>query len=156
MISNKRVFTSYEHPCPSFWTYACPPLFLCLYHIRHRRLACAYFLDDSYKVVEGLRGTCRQYAVTNGVSRTQRKKLELSGLAGLMDGIFVSEELGAPKPQEEFFLFSHGAGFNLSPIPFVYFRIPRHNPIIRFQSKQPETMPVRFSGDKCSGWRRAT
>lgn len=62
-----------------------------------------YFLDDSYKVVEGLRGTCRQYAVTNGVSRTQRKKLELSGLAGLMDDIFVSEELGAPKPQEEFF-----------------------------------------------------
>lgn len=62
-----------------------------------------YFLDNSYEIVKSLRGICRQYLVTNGVSRTQRKKLALSGLDKLADGVFVSEEMGAPKPQKEYF-----------------------------------------------------
>lgn len=62
-----------------------------------------YFQDDSYELVKKLKGRYRQYLVTNGVTRTQRKKLELSGLDRLVEDIFVSEEIGAPKPQKEFF-----------------------------------------------------
>lgn len=62
-----------------------------------------FFQDDSYELLKGLKGVCRQYLVTNGVTYTQRKKLRLSGLDELVDGIFVSEEIGYPKPQKEYF-----------------------------------------------------
>ncbi len=62
-----------------------------------------YFQDNSYELVKSLKGVCRQYLVTNGVNRTQRKKLQLSGLDRLVDGIFVSEQMGVPKPQKEYF-----------------------------------------------------
>ncbi len=72
-----------------------------------------YFQDDSYELVKSLKGVCRQYLVTNGVTRTQRKKLQLSGLDKLVDGIFVSEQIGAPKPQKEYFerCFAQMPGF---------------------------------------------
>lgn len=62
-----------------------------------------FYLDDSYELVKSLRGKYRQYLVTNGVSYTQRKKLALSGFDKLVEGIFVSEEIGVPKPQKEYF-----------------------------------------------------
>lgn len=62
-----------------------------------------YIQDDSDTLIKSLKGVYRQYLVTNGISRTQRNKLGLSGLDRLVDGIFVSEELGAPKPQKAFF-----------------------------------------------------
>lgn len=69
-----------------------------------KRLGSVYrFLDDSLTVCKSLRGRVKQYVVTNGVSSTQRNKLKLSGLADVMDGLFISEEVGAPKPYREFF-----------------------------------------------------
>ncbi len=62
-----------------------------------------YFQDDSYNLHNQLKGKYRQYLVTNGVTYTQMKKLRLSGLDKLVDGIFVSEQLGVPKPHKEFF-----------------------------------------------------
>lgn len=62
-----------------------------------------YYLDDSYELVKKLKGKCRQYLVTNGGAYTQTKKLRLSGLSGLVDGIFISEQIGAQKPRKEFF-----------------------------------------------------
>lgn len=62
-----------------------------------------YFQDNSYELVKKLKGKYRQYFVTNGVSYTQRRKLALSGLDQLAEDIFVSEEIGAPKPQKEYF-----------------------------------------------------
>lgn len=62
-----------------------------------------YFQDNSYELVKKLKGKYRQYLVTNGISYTQRKKLTLSGLDQLVEDIFVSEEIGAPKPQKEYF-----------------------------------------------------
>lgn len=62
-----------------------------------------YYQDDSYELVKELKGTCRQYLVTNGITKTQRKKLQLSGFDKLADGIFISEEIGAPKPQKAYF-----------------------------------------------------
>lgn len=45
----------------------------------------------------------RQYVVTNGVAKTQRNKLQLSGFDKIMDEFFISEELGAVKPDRLFF-----------------------------------------------------
>ena len=45
----------------------------------------------------------RQYIITNGVHATQAKKVRLSGLERIMDGVFVSELIGYPKPQKEYF-----------------------------------------------------
>lgn len=70
-----------------------------------KELGAVYFYqDDSYKLCRYLKGHIRQYAVTNGVAATQRSKLRLSGLDAFMEDIFISEEMGAPKPSLEYFL----------------------------------------------------
>lgn len=61
------------------------------------------FRDDSLTILRNLQGRVKQYVVTNGVTRTQKNKLKLSGLAEVLDGIFISEEIGSPKPQKPFF-----------------------------------------------------
>lgn len=61
------------------------------------------FIDDSLTICKSLHGRVKQYVITNGVTVTQEKKLRLSGLAEIMDGLFISETIGAPKPQKEFF-----------------------------------------------------
>ena len=61
------------------------------------------YRDDSYEIVKSLRGRVRQYVVSNGTIVAQTKKLERSGLGALMDGVFLSEQLGAEKPKKEFF-----------------------------------------------------
>jgi len=63
-----------------------------------------FFRDDSYRLCQELKEEgFRQYAVTNGVSSTQRNKLHLSGLDEILDDVFVSEEMGAPKPSGLYF-----------------------------------------------------
>lgn len=61
------------------------------------------FIDDSLTLCKALQGHIKQYVITNGVTSTQKNKLKLSGLMEVMDGVFISEEIGAPKPQKEFF-----------------------------------------------------
>ena len=61
------------------------------------------FCDDSYGLVESLRGKIAQYAVSNGTIVAQTRKLKNSGLDRLFDGVFLSEELGYEKPAREFF-----------------------------------------------------
>lgn len=63
------------------------------------------YLDDSLTVCRTLRerAKVKQYVVTNGVSQTQRNKLKLSGFDEIMEDFFISEEIGAPKPQKQFF-----------------------------------------------------
>lgn len=60
-------------------------------------------IDDSLEYCKSLQGKVKQYVVTNGVTATQESKLKISGLYDVMDGIFISEAIGAPKPQKEFF-----------------------------------------------------
>ncbi len=62
-----------------------------------------YYRDDSYLLCCELRRNFRQYVVTNGVTWTQQNKLKLAGFDKVMDGIFISEMLGSPKPSLEFF-----------------------------------------------------
>lgn len=61
------------------------------------------YIDDSIHICQTLRGKVEQYIITNGVTTTQRNKLKLSGLDVWMKDIFISEELGVPKPDQIFF-----------------------------------------------------
>ena len=61
------------------------------------------YRDDSIKIIEALRGRVRQYVVSNGTVIAQTKKLRLSGIGDLMDGVFLSEQIGAEKPNRAFF-----------------------------------------------------
>lgn len=61
------------------------------------------YRDDSISIVKKLCGKVSQYVVSNGTIIAQNKKLLLSGLGELMDGVFLSEEIGAEKPNRAFF-----------------------------------------------------
>lgn len=61
------------------------------------------YRDDSLNLVKSLRGRVKQYVVSNGTVVAQTKKLHLSGLGELMDGVFLSEQLGVEKPNVGFF-----------------------------------------------------
>ena len=61
------------------------------------------YRDDSLNLVKSLHGRVRQYVVSNGTVVAQAKKLSRSGLGAWMDGVFLSEELGAEKPSPAFF-----------------------------------------------------
>lgn len=61
------------------------------------------YIDDSPAVCRALQGRVRQYVITNGVTSTQENKLKLSGLAEVMEELFISEQIGTPKPGREFF-----------------------------------------------------
>ena len=61
------------------------------------------FRDDSISIVRSLQGKVKQYAVTNGTVTAQNKELTASGLKDLLDGAFLSEGVGAEKPNMAFF-----------------------------------------------------
>ena len=71
------------------------------YQVRLGDTVC--FHDDGYKLVQQLKGRVRQYAVTNGTKVAQQRKLHNSGLDALLDGVFISEDIGVEKPGVEFF-----------------------------------------------------
>lgn len=62
-----------------------------------------FYCDDSLNIVKQLHGHVKQYVVSNGTTQAQTRKLRLSGLGELMDGIFLSEVLGVDKPNAAFF-----------------------------------------------------
>ncbi len=62
-----------------------------------------YYKDDSYKLCKELSKEFKQYVVTNGVTWTQESKMKLSGFDKIMDDIFISEQIGNPKPSPLFF-----------------------------------------------------
>lgn len=61
------------------------------------------YRDDSFEIVRSLAGKVRQYVVSNGTVAAQTKKMQRSGFGELMDGVFLSEQLGAEKPNVRFF-----------------------------------------------------
>ena len=71
------------------------------YQVRLGDTVC--FHDESYALVQSLKGKVLQYAVTNGTKLAQERKLKKSGLESLLDGIFISEDLGFEKPDVRFF-----------------------------------------------------
>ena len=65
--------------------------------------ASAVLIDGAIELLESLKGKYPLYVVTNGVAETQYTRLAKSGLDKYFDGIFISEEAGAQKPQPAFF-----------------------------------------------------
>ena len=73
-----------------------------------------FYMDNCMDVLECLRKKYRLYIVTNGVASTQRTKLALTGIDRMMEGIFISEEIGSWKPQKAFFDYcaAHIGGYD--------------------------------------------
>lgn len=61
------------------------------------------FYPNGLEVVQALKGKIPQYAVTNGTKIAQDKKLKNSDLINILDGVFISEEIGVEKPGVGFF-----------------------------------------------------
>ncbi len=60
-------------------------------------------VDGAFELITDLQDRYDLYIVTNGVSKTQAKRLRNSGLHPLFKSIFVSEDTGFQKPMKEFF-----------------------------------------------------
>ena len=63
-----------------------------------------FFQDEADKLILQLKNKgFKQYIITNGFNKTQANKVHISGLDKMVDGVFVSEIIGCPKPQKEYF-----------------------------------------------------
>lgn len=62
-----------------------------------------YLLPNVEDVLEQLSSKCSLYIATNGVKATQRSRLAKSGILKYIKDVFISEEIGAQKPQKEYF-----------------------------------------------------
>ncbi len=61
------------------------------------------WVEKAEDLLQYLRPKYGMYIVTNGVASTQRKRLGLTGLDKYVDDVFISELIGAQKPQKAFF-----------------------------------------------------
>ncbi len=81
-------------------------------------------LDSGFQLVSGALEVCgklkdmgyKLFIITNGVSTTQHARLSGSGLEPLMDGVFISDDIGFNKPARQFFDYvqSHIDGFEIA------------------------------------------
>ncbi len=60
-------------------------------------------IDDATQVLEYLYNKYDLYIVTNGLTKTQRRRFHESGIESYVKRIFVSEETGFQKPMKEYF-----------------------------------------------------
>lgn len=60
-------------------------------------------IHGAFELIQGFQSEYDLYIVTNGVSKTQDKRLRNSGLHSFFKGIFVSEDTGYQKPMKEYF-----------------------------------------------------
>jgi 2-haloacid dehalogenase len=64
----------------------------------------AYTVEGTFDVLDYLKAKdYKLYATTNGMSLTQYKRIEKSGLGPYFDKVFVSEDAGHQKPEKEYF-----------------------------------------------------
>ncbi len=61
------------------------------------------FIDKAEEILLYQKGKRVLAAVTNGTKVAQEKKLRVSGLDKVFDKIFISEDVGAEKPNKEYF-----------------------------------------------------
>ena len=75
-----------------------------------------YFMPGAPELLEELYGKYRLYIVSNGTAKIQEGRIGSSGIAKYMDGIFISQVLGANKPDKQFFdiCFAEIPDFSLS------------------------------------------
>ncbi len=72
-------------------------------------------MDGALAVCQRLSGSHRLFVITNGITRTQRKRLKQSGLAEFFEAVFDSQTIGFQKPAKQFFdyVMSRIPGFNV-------------------------------------------
>lgn len=75
-----------------------------------------YFMPGAPELLEELYRKYRLYIVSNGTAKVQEGRIGSSGIAKYMDGIFISQILGANKPDKQFFdiCFAEITDFSLS------------------------------------------
>ncbi|WP_416353087.1 YjjG family noncanonical pyrimidine nucleotidase [Agrilactobacillus fermenti] len=73
-------------------------------------------LPDAKFILQQLAKSFRLFAVTNGISATQRQRLDDAGIISYFDDLFISEEIGHQKPAKSFFdyVFAHIPNFELA------------------------------------------
>lgn len=62
-----------------------------------------YFMPGAPELLEELYRKYRLYIVSNGTTKVQEGRIGSSGITKYMDGIFISQILGANKPDKQFF-----------------------------------------------------
>lgn len=75
-----------------------------------------YFMPGAPELIEELYRKYRLYIVSNGTAKVQEGRIGSSGITKYMDGIFISQILGANKPDKQFFdiCFAEIPDFSLS------------------------------------------
>lgn len=75
-----------------------------------------YFMPGAPELLEELYRKYRLYIVSNGTAKVQEGRIGSSGITKYMDGIFISQILGANKPDRQFFdiCFAEIPDFSLS------------------------------------------
>ena len=64
---------------------------------------CSRLLPGAAELCKTLCAKYEMYIVTNGISRTQKKRFAASEICSCFEDIFVSEDAGCPKPQRGYF-----------------------------------------------------
>lgn len=74
-----------------------------------------YTIPGALEICAALQPYCRLYFATNGISNTQHRRIDGSGLRPYFQDVFVSEDAGQPKPSPIFFdyCFKRIAGLDL-------------------------------------------
>ena len=62
-----------------------------------------FLIKDAYEVIENLGKKYRLFIVSNGVGKTQMRRIRESKMEKFFEKIFISGEIGFAKPQKEFF-----------------------------------------------------
>ena len=60
-------------------------------------------ISGAKEVLASLKTKYSVFIVTNGITKVQKSRLNGSDIAGLVDNIFISEEIGFSKPDKRFF-----------------------------------------------------
>lgn len=62
-----------------------------------------YWMEGAEELLRELQPEYELYIVTNGVARTQKARLTATGLYAYVKDVFISEMIGAQKPQKAYF-----------------------------------------------------
>lgn len=73
-----------------------------------------FLIDGAKAFLEQAARAARLYIVTNGIASTQQRRFAAAGILPYISGVFISEQIGAPKPEKAFFdaVFAAIPGFD--------------------------------------------
>jgi 2-haloacid dehalogenase len=64
---------------------------------------CSFIFEDALEIIRDLSLTHQLAIITNGIARVQYARFQKSELSSLISRVFISEEIGVPKPEKAFF-----------------------------------------------------